>query len=123
MELPRSWLSINAVGMDNNSMRIGLVEEVRWAETTKRVYIDKEQYVHSIPPGAWNFYAAGYQLCHKWLKDRESTTLTYDTLAHYQRIVVALKETIRLMGELDVLILGLLALRARLRCWIGPNRR
>ena len=31
-------------------------------------------------------------------------TLTHEEIAHYQRIVVALKETIRLMGEIDELI-------------------
>jgi hypothetical protein len=31
-------------------------------------------------------------------------TLTSEDIAHYQRIVVALKETIRLMGEIDLVI-------------------
>jgi len=42
----------------------------------------------------------------EWLKDRKGRTLTYDDLTHYQRTVVALKETIRLMAEIDVLIPG-----------------
>ena len=46
----------------------------------------------------------GYQVLHKWLKDRKGRKLTFDDLFHYQKIVVALKETMRLMDEIDGLI-------------------
>ena len=45
----------------------------------------------------WNFHIGGYQVCEKWLKDRKGRTLSKDDIAHYQKIVVALTETIRLM--------------------------
>ena len=48
--------------------------------------------------------AWGYQVCDKWLKDRKGRKLDNDDLMHYQRIVVALNETIRLMAEIDALI-------------------
>jgi hypothetical protein len=32
--------------------------------------------------------------------------LSYDELTHYQKVVVAIKETIRLMAEIDALIPG-----------------
>jgi len=41
---------------------------------------------------------------HKWLKDRKGRKLNFDDFFHYQKIVVALKETMRLMGETDELI-------------------
>ena len=43
----------------------------------------------------------GYQVLDKWLKDRKGRQLTYDDVRHYQRIVVALSETLRLMEEID----------------------
>ena len=46
----------------------------------------------------------GYQVLHKWLKDRKGRTLSYDDVTHYGKIVVALKETIRLMQEIDEVI-------------------
>ena len=49
-------------------------------------------------------YIGGYEVCHKWLKDRKGRALTYDDLRHYQKVIVALKETIRLMAEIDELI-------------------
>jgi hypothetical protein len=48
----------------------------------------------------------GYQPLEKWLKDRKGRTLGYDDILHYMRVVVALRETRRLMGEIDGLIPG-----------------
>jgi len=59
-----------------------------------------------LPPEGWNFHIGGYQVCQKWLKDRKGRTLTYDELTHYQKVIVALKETIRLMSEIDGIIPG-----------------
>ena len=52
----------------------------------------------------WNFQVGGYQVLQKWLKDRKGRVLSFDDLFHYQKIVVALKETARLMIEIDELI-------------------
>jgi hypothetical protein len=38
------------------------------------------------------------------MKDRKGRKLSYDDIQHYQEIVVALNETIRLMSEIDNLI-------------------
>jgi hypothetical protein len=38
------------------------------------------------------------------MKDRKGRKLSYDDILHYQKIVVALNETIRLMAEIDNLI-------------------
>jgi len=48
-------------------------------------------------PLVWSFRIGGYQVCEKWLKDRKGRTLDYADLQHYQKIIVALRETIRLM--------------------------
>ena len=54
-----------------------------------------------MPGAVWNFHIGGYQVCEKWLKDRKGRQLSADDIAHYQKIVVALAETIRLMAEID----------------------
>ncbi len=74
-----------------------------------RVYISpdaprsgtKGQYFEGVPSEVWDFQIGGYQVCEKWLKDRRGRNLSYDDLTHYQKLVVALKETIRLMEEID----------------------
>jgi hypothetical protein len=80
------------------------VEEVSYKENNQRVYINKMQYFEGVPPEVWNFHIGGYQVSQKWLKDRKGRTLTYDELTHYQKVVVVLKETIRLMTDIDTLI-------------------
>ena len=56
------------------------------------------------PEEVWNLRIGGYQVCEKWLKDRKGRTLSDDDIAHYQKIVVALSETIRLMADIDSVI-------------------
>jgi len=70
------------------------------------VYINKSQYFEGVPKEVWQFHVGGYQVCEKWLKDRRGRQLSFDDLMHYQKVVVALKETIRLMGEIDRAIPG-----------------
>jgi hypothetical protein len=60
--------------------------------------------LRNVPEAVWNFHIGGYQVCEKWLKDRKGRTLTADDIAHYHKIVIALHETIRLMGEIDAVI-------------------
>jgi hypothetical protein len=62
------------------------------------------QYFEGVPPEVWNFHIGGYQVCEKWLKDRRGRVLLYDDTTHYQKIIVALKETVRLMAEIDAAI-------------------
>lgn len=66
-----------------------------------RVYFNKTQYFDGVPEIAWNFYIGGYQPAQKWLKDRKGRTLSYDDIQHYQKIIVALTETDRIMTEID----------------------
>jgi predicted helicase len=80
------------------------VEKVRYTDTDKRVWINKTQYFGGIPKAVWEFHIGGYQVCEKWLKDRKGRELGYADIKHYQRIIVALAETIRAMAEVDALI-------------------
>ena len=80
------------------------VEKISWSRDT--VWVDKAQTTgfQGVREDVWNFHIGGYQVCAKWLKDRKGRTLAKDDLAHYQKIVVSLAETIRLMKEIDVVI-------------------
>ncbi len=65
------------------------------------VFINETQYFSDVPTSAWNFYIGGYQPAQKWLKDRKGRKLDYDDILHYQKIIVALVETQKLMKEID----------------------
>ena len=66
-----------------------------------KVYINDTQYFDNVPQVAWEFYIGGYQPAQKWLKDRKDRKLEFDDILHYQKIIVALSETDRLMKEID----------------------
>ena len=57
-----------------------------------------------MPEQVWDFHIGGYQVCYKWLKDRKGRTLSDEDVAHYQKVVVALNETIHIMAEIDEVI-------------------
>ena len=88
--------------------RIGWSDETVWldAAATKKGQSATPGTIgfRGVPEAVWNFHIGGYQVCEKWLKDRKGRTLSKDDIAHYQKIVVALNETIRLMQEIDVVI-------------------
>ena len=62
--------------------------------------------LRGVPEEVWDFHIGGYQVCHKWLKDRKGRTLSDEDIAHYQKIVVALYRTIRIMAKIDEVIEG-----------------
>ena len=73
---------------------------------TGRVNINAAQYFEGVPKHVWEFQIGGYEVCEKWLKDRKGRKLSSDDIDHYQKIVVVLDETIRLMREIDEIIPG-----------------
>jgi len=53
-------------------------------------------------------YKAGIATEHSYRGDlkirRKTRTLSFDDILHYQRIIIALNETERVMGEIDVVL-------------------
>ena len=66
-----------------------------------KVYINDTQYFDNVPQNTWVFYIGGFQPAQKCLKYRENRKLEFEDILHYQKIVVALFETDRLMKEID----------------------
>ncbi|MBU3010529.1 N-6 DNA methylase [Polaribacter vadi] len=71
------------------------------SDTLGKVWINDNQYFNNVPLVAWEFYIGGYQPAQKWLKDRKGRELTFEDILHYQKIIVALSETNRIMQEID----------------------
>ena len=80
------------------------VEEVRWTEVDQRVWINSAQYFAPIPRDVWEFRVGGHCPADKWLTDRKSRTLTFDDIQHYRRICGALDETVKIMEDIDNII-------------------
>ena len=94
-----NWYITDLVG-DPHSQ----IETPTWTDET--VWVDRRHTTgfRGVPEDVWKFHIGGYQVCHKWLKDRKGRILSDDDIAHYHKIVVALSETIRLMREIDEVI-------------------
>jgi hypothetical protein len=71
------------------------------SEAPGRVYVNNSQYFDDVPPEVWGFHVGGYQVCEKWLKDRKGRTLSYDDVEHYRHVTEAIRQTLRLMAEVD----------------------
>jgi len=85
----------------NDSEAISNKETASFLVVTGRVYINDTQYFDNVPQITWEFHIGGYQPAQKWLKDRKERKLEFDDILHYQKIIVALNETDRLMKEID----------------------
>jgi len=79
----------------------------KYDESSSSVLINKkrDRFI-GVSKTVWEFYIGGYQVCHKWLKDRKGRILNNEDITHYQRIIVALQETMRLMQQIDEAIPG-----------------
>lgn len=88
--------------------RVGWSDYTVWldAEATKKGQDTTAGTIgfEGVGEDVWNFHIGGYQVCDKWLKDRKGRKLSKGEIQHYQKIVVALSETIRIMKEIDEVI-------------------
>jgi predicted helicase len=82
------------------------VSQVIYNDQLQRVYINPQKYFANIPKQIWEFKIGGYQVLEKWLKDRKKCdrALSDEDIIHYQKIVVALQQTLKIMTEIDQLI-------------------
>ena len=69
-----------------------------------KIYLNPKTYISGVAKDVFEFMIGGYQVLDKWLSDRKNTTLTIDELLHYMKIIVSLRETIRIMGEIDKIV-------------------
>lgn len=97
LESPVVEKYITSYPIDGNNQ----VDKVKYLDN--KVWINDSQYFDKVPQVSWEFYIGGYQPAQKWLKDRKGRNLTYEDILHYQKIIVALSETDRIMKEIDLI--------------------
>lgn len=66
-----------------------------------RIYINESQYFDEVPASVWNFELDGKTSAQMWLKERKGQALKSEDILQYQKILVALTETNRLVKEID----------------------
>jgi predicted helicase len=82
------------------------ITQISYNSNLKRVTINKDCYFTGITEKVWEFKIGGYQVLDKWLKDKKKakSKLTLEEITQYQKIIIAIKETIKIMTEIDDLI-------------------
>ena len=77
----------------------GVVSKVRYEDGN--VWINATEYFTDVPVAVWKYEIGAYQVCEKWLKDRKEKRLSHAEMRQYRGILVAIAETLRVMGEID----------------------
>ncbi len=79
-----------------------MVEFIQYDEDNGTVHINPDKYFEGITPEIWNYHIGGYQVLHKYLKDRKGKSLAEPI--HYSRMVTALALTIDIQARIDQII-------------------
>lgn len=79
-----------------------MVEFIQYDEDKSIVQINPDKHFEGITPELWNYHIGGYQVLHKYLKDRKGKSLA-DPI-HYCRMVTALALTIDIQSRIDQII-------------------
>ena len=77
------------------------IEKINYIENEQRIYINKDKYFEGIDPVIWNYRIGGYQVLHKYLKDRKGRKM--EDVQRYCHIVTALSKTIEIQSKIDEL--------------------
>jgi hypothetical protein len=77
------------------------VDTLKFNQKNSRMYINKDQYFEGIEKAVWEYQIGGYQVCHKWLKDRKGRVLSLEEIKHYCKVVTAIKKTIETQKDID----------------------
>jgi predicted helicase len=78
----------------------------RYEPGEQRAYINATQYFAPVAEAVWSYQVGGYQVCEKWLKDRQERRLEFDDIRTYCHIVTALGRTLVIQTETDALYPG-----------------
>jgi len=90
---PKNFITTYPVDWNNEVWKVKYEDE--------EVFINDTQYFSWAPLKIWEFYIWGYQPAQKWLKDRKGRNLSYEDILHYSKIILCLKETMRIMEEIE----------------------
>ena len=79
-----------------------MVESIMYDEHNGTVQINPDKHFEGITPELWNYHIGGYQVLHKYLKDRKGKSIA-DPI-HYCKMVTALAISIDFQAQIDQII-------------------
>jgi len=99
LHLMKSKLLDNPVSKYQGPGENDRIENITYREKEQCVAINKDKYFDGITPDLWNYHIGGYQVLHKYLKDRKSRLM--EDPRQYCRIVTAVHHTILIQKQID----------------------
>lgn len=99
LHLMTSPLLKNPIAKYQGKGNSDMVTEITYNPAQQTVKINPDKYFEGITPALWDYHIGGYQVLHKYLKDRKGKTL--EDPIHYCRIVTALAKTMEKQREID----------------------
>lgn len=95
----------DAQGVRFSGEGTNLVQSVQYVAPNKQqpghVMINAARCIEGVEPEIWQMQVGGYHPLRKWLKQRLGHTLSHADVLHALRVIVALRETRRIMGEIE----------------------
>ncbi|MCI0513133.1 N-6 DNA methylase [candidate division KSB1 bacterium] len=77
------------------------IEKIIYQAETGRIYLNPDKYFEGVTPAVWHYHIGGYQVLHKYLKDRQGRML--DDAPHFCRIITALSQTLEIQAKIDAI--------------------
>jgi hypothetical protein len=74
---------------------------LRYEPETETVWINPGQRFAPVPPDVWQYQIGGYQVCEKWLKERQEKVLDLPEIMAYCRIVTAISRMMMVQEEIN----------------------
>jgi len=90
--------------MGNNLFEPVIYTETRQSVDKGIVLSNKNQYFEGVPQEFLGFHIDIYQICKNWFKAREGCPLNNEDTQRYQRIIMLLKEIVKLIEEIKIAI-------------------
>jgi len=81
-----------------------VIDTISWSLGTVWINRSRTAGFKGVVENVWEANVGGFKVARYWFKYRKGKTLSNDDIEHYQKVVVALSETIRLMAEIDRVI-------------------
>jgi hypothetical protein len=78
-----------------------IVERATYDAATQQLRFNATRGFAGVPASVWEFKIGGYQVAKKWLDDRKGRVLAFADLKHFQKTLIALEETQKLMAQID----------------------
>jgi predicted helicase len=80
-----------------------IVDKLKYHQKESRIYINSDQYFEGVKKEVWEYHIGGYQVCHKWLKDRKGRILSLEEIKLYCKVVTAIQKTIEIQKDIDTI--------------------